>query len=871
MKENLLGVNFRTQVIDALDPLQRISGMVADATKGMQMMYYLRMYNYRMHMTSAAIANGVPQLVQKMRKDGQPEWLIEAVEGANIKDIVKRLSTKEVIKAAGSADAANRLFTLYLAKLRADNKGYDALNFGRASAEAELKSIEQELASGKLSAEDKKRVLTRQAHLEKVKDTLPSEQEIRDAFDEINADPVLKEAFADAREMYNEYNKNLLAFLVQTGAMSKEEAERLLKDKDYVPYYRVRGGVAELMIGGETPIRIGNLKDSPHLQELVGGEEPIFNFLDSSVQNTSMIMDMAMRNVAVKNAMWELASLGLAKLKKAGKAGVPKGAVEFKIDGEDWYALVDTEHIGIPSELLVKGLAGVPTMFPAAVEIMGIPARFLRRFITASPVYAGRQLVRDSTSAYMASGSNDLPLMGALKQIGRASDIQRRGITGGQVFTGMPEDVARLLKEMQEGRSGWSKAFSKLEAMSMAADSLTRRSQYESYIQQGLSEMEATMMTMESMNFMRRGLSPTMHLATTLIPFMNAQIQSLDVLYRSLTGQMPMNERLAIREKLITRGMMLAGMSIMYALAMQDEEEYKNATPDQKYNNWFVPIPGLDEKLRVPIPFELGYIFKALPEALINSMYAKRGADEAKDAALNILVNLIPGGSNMLKFGDVPVPVPFPAAVKPLIEVFGKSFFTGRDIETGAEQQQEPWARYRENTSEAAKFVGKMFNASPVKIEALINGYTGGMGLALLQATNVLFPAPETAKGERRLSELPVIGTAFQPKDAGGIINDTFERLQEATRAKQTYNDLIKRGERARADAFLAQNAERIGLASLAGTYRQRIGEITEAERQIRGAQMSAKDKREILDNLRQTKILTATYVRDMLDRTARP
>jgi hypothetical protein len=135
----------------------------------------------------------------------------------------------------------------------------------------------------------------------------------------------------------------------------------------------------------------------------------------------------------------------------------------------------------------------------------------------------------------------------------------------------------------------------------------------------------------------------------------------------------------------------------------------------------------------------------------------------------------------------------------------------------------------------------------------------------------VLFPAPETAKGERRLSELPVIGTAFQPKDAGGIINDTFERLQEATRAKQTYNDLIKRGERARADAFLAQNAERIGLASLAGTYRQRIGEITEAERQIRGAQMSAKDKREILDNLRQTKILTATYVRDMLDRTARP
>lgn len=862
MKENMLGMGFRTQFIDALAPLEKVAGQIGDTAKAMQMMYYMRMYGQRMNLTSLAISDGVPQLVEKKRRDGTSEWVIESVPGVNIKDIVKRLSTKEVIKAAGSADAANRLFTLYLAKLRADNKGYDALNFGRASAELELKQIERDLASGKLSTDDKARLRQRQAHLMKVKDSLPTEADIKAAFKEIDANPTLREAFADAREMYNQYNQNLLQFMVQTGAMSKEEAARLLKEKDYIPYYRVRDGVAQLVIGGETPIRVGNLKDSPHLQELVGGEEPIFSFLDSSVQNTSMLVDMAMRNIAVKNAMWEMGQLGYAKVKKTGKGGAPKGAVEFKQNGEDYYALVDTEHIGIPSELLVKGLAGIPTMFPAAVQVMGIPARFLRRAVTASPLYAFRQLMRDSLSSFIASGADTTPVLSSLKQLGKTSAVDRRGITGGQVFTGLPEDMSRLLADMQAGRSNWSKAFAKMEALSMEADAATRRAQYESYIKQGLSEMEATMLTLESMNFTRRGLSPSVQMVTSLIPFMNAQIQSLDVLYRSFRGQMPFNERLAIREKLITRGLMLAGMTMAYALAMQDDEDYQNATPDQKYNNWFVPIPGFEEKLRVPIPFELGYIFKALPEAIINSMYAKRGADEAQDAALNILRNLIPGGSN---FG-------VPQAFKPLIEVgLGKSFFTGRDIETGAEKMQEPWARYRDNTSEIAKAVGAAFNISPIKIETLVSGYTGSMGLALLQAANLVLPGPEAPKAEKRMSELPVIGSAFQPKDAAGIINDTFDRFKEATEAKNTYDKLIERGELQKADAYLSQNADRMALASLAGDFRQQIGEITKAERQVRGADISPQEKREMLDSLRQSKILLASSVRAALDTTARP
>ena len=288
------------------------------------------------------------------------------------------LKGKAVVKAAGSPDAANKLFTLYLAAIRGERVGYDKLNF-------------------------------------KV-----SEADIKAARAEIEADPTLKKAFDEARDIYNQYNRNLLEFSVQTGALSREEAKRLLAENDYIPYYRMRDGVAEMVIGGETPIRIGNLKDSPHLKELVGGDEAIFDFLTSSVQNTSMLLDMATKNLATKNLMFELRDVGLATVAKVPKSGkTPEGAVTFKRDGEDHYAVVDTDTIGIDSDLLVKGLAGIPTMFPAFVRVLGVPARLLRRAVVASPVYMARQLFRDSLGATMTSGADIIPLLSALNQIGK--------------------------------------------------------------------------------------------------------------------------------------------------------------------------------------------------------------------------------------------------------------------------------------------------------------------------------------------------------------------------------------------------------------------------------------------------------------------
>jgi hypothetical protein len=169
----------------------------------------------------------------------------------------------------------------------------------------------------------------------------------------------------------------------------------------------------------------------------------------------------------------------------------------------------------------------------------------------------------------------------------------------------------------------------KAEAISMEADAATRRAQYDSYIRQGLSQMEATVMALESMNFNKRGLSPSMHIAASMIPFFNSQVQGLDVLWRAASGQLPMSKRLDIQGKLLRRGSLLMATAVAYALMMQDDEAYKNARPDEKYGNFFIRIPGLDEPIKFPVPFEVGYIFKGITEAMVNIMANKNGGEEA--------------------------------------------------------------------------------------------------------------------------------------------------------------------------------------------------------------------------------------------------
>jgi hypothetical protein len=815
------GLIFQTKYVDRFAPVMKVLDSVRDSLKATQLMYFLRMHDQRMSWTAETTSRGAPKIIEKKRADGEVERVIETQPSANLKDMAIALREANV----GNSEATNRVFTLYMAAIRAKRVGLAKLNFGP--------DVTQKMLDDTINA--------------------------------VNADPKTKAAFEKAADIYNEYNINLVNFAVQTGAISKETAKLMLSSKDYIPFYRSRSdGTVVLEIGGAPAIKIGNLKDQPYLHELVGGDEAILDIFTSAVQNTSMMIDMSLRNLATRNVAFTLGEMGLLK-KTENEKGVgihkikgdsqgPTGPdiIRFKIDGVNAWAVVDTDAAGVPAELLVKGLEGVNTALPNVVKMMNIPANLLRKWVTRNPAYALRQVIRDPMNAVMVSGANTTPVVSSLKEIakmlsGRSegeTKLQGKGILGGQVMTGTSEDMKQILLQITSGKKGWDYYMAKADQLAIQGDAATRVVMYNSFIKQGLSDMEATLATLEAMNFSKRGTSPSLFALSTMVPFMNAQIQGLNVLYQAFAGKMPFNEKLKVKQKLFQRGLMMTGFTLLYAALMQDDEAYKNANDDEKYNNWFVHVPFFDEPVKVPIPFELGFVFKAVPEALANTIF---GDEKARDTM-----------SALGKMAWNSIPISGPQGVKPALEVaLNHSFYTGRDIESDRLSRFEPGERYNDRTTEVAKAIGKATNLSPVKIEYLIRGYTGSVPLAVASLANPVLRSDEGGvKPEGRSSELPLIGSFFQPTDASGLVNKAYTDVEEIGKVKETWKKMEEEGRYKEADAYLDANADALGLASLAGKFRQRMGELTKQERQVRAdPSLTPEQKREELDRIKQDKI----------------
>jgi hypothetical protein len=219
---------------------------------------------------------------------------------------------------------------------------------------------------------------------------------------------------------------------------------------------------------------------------------------------------------------------------------------------------------------------------------------------------------------------------------------------------------------------------------------------------------------------------------------------------------------------------------------------------------------------------------------------------------------MIPGASSYF----------LPQAVKTGLEVaVGKSIYTGRDIESAREQDKEPGYRYRDNTTALAREVGELTGFSPIKMEYLIRGYTGSMGMAALAALSAPFGSSGPEAATKRLSDLPVVGTLFQPKDASGIIDATYERVNKIQQVQQTYKALLNDGRQDDAKAYAERNINDMMATSIAGEFRQIMGDITKQEREVRASGLTPDKKREMLERFRQAKIRIATSVRAALDR----
>jgi hypothetical protein len=820
---NFTGMSGRMQWLDNLAGFEQILNKAEEnkqitSEDALKANYYMRLYGQRLNLTAQFATNGV----SKVEKNSAGELdLIERPDAANLINVSTIL---ERAKALGNSKVINQFFQTYLVAKRVERVGLRALNVDLDITEQDLKRVKADIE--KAGVED---------------------------------------IFKEAATEYAKYNKSLIEFAVKMGAIPKEEGARLTRYDDYVPFYRVNSdGAAELLIAGERPIRIGDMATQPYLHELVGGKEGLVDFETSAFQNTGVLVDLAMRTMATTTLMDQLSKIG-GKDRIAVRVNVKaKGTniIHGKVDGYEAAWKLDTTDTGfedIPADLLVKGLEGIKTTLPAIVKGMGLPARFLRTMITRTPTYLVNQIAKDSTAMWMYSGADITPGISALKELGTMltgknaaeKELQASGIEGGQVFTGMPEDQAKAFLQIMGGKNTMQSLFVKADRLAMKADAATRVAMYNAYIKKGMSPMRAKLTVLEALNYNKRGLSPTVNMLATVIPFMNTQIQGLDVLVKAFRGKLTLGQQKDLRAKLWRRGMALSMFTIAYAALMSDDEAYKNADPFTKYTSWFIRVPFFDEPLRIPAPFEFGYIFKAIPEAIYGLAFKDEKLSNFGKFATQAAMNSIPVG--------------LPQAIKPAIEAYsGTSFYTGQGIASAREKSMLPGFRERNNTTEVSKLIASMApeHLSPVMLDHLARAYGGSLTVAMASVLNpFLAPTSDIVAPEKTPSQLPLIGGFFQPNDAPGVINAAYEISNRAQQASKSFNDLVNSGQKEKALSVLNKFKTEIVMQEAAGSFVREMGELSALERLLtRGnvPNMSAAEKTAKLKEVRAAKIKIA-------------
>jgi len=717
-----------------------------------------------------------------------------------------------------------------------------------------------------------------------------TEQELRDVMRSVDADPELKAALEKTRKLYNAYNKGMIEWLAspQVAGITSADAKAFLKDEDYVPFYRVLpNGTAELVFGGEKTITIGDIKHQPYLAELKGGGTKIMPLNESIVRNTMLLVTKGMTNMAQKNVAYAMQAAGegqgptgsslmpIHKGKGSDDASIIRWTQEPdprdpKDKGDRWLRIQtnDTMFGGIPAELIIKSLEGAHLTLPAFLKWGGIAGDMLRAGVTRTPIYLARQLIRDPFAATATAGLDYGPLTAIfraqkefLKMTAGQSEtgaiLLQRGLVQSGIYDGSPADVSKMMLQLSSGKGlGLLKRlFKTADGLAIKADAATRALIYDNAIKNGLSRAEAEHAVRESMNFYKRGLSPTVQYASRMIPFFNAQIQGLSVLFKAARGNMPFDEQLKIRKKFINNAMMLTGFGIAYAMAMDDDEYYKNAKPRDRYSNFFMHLPGVDEPVKLPIPYEFGWFFSA-GVAAVDAIKGEVNTPQQLRALKDMFVGAIPGASNL----------GMPQLIKPIAEVYAnKNFYSGNAILSTRLEKLDPEAQYKANTTELAKFFGRMVpGLSPIQLEHIVSGYLGQIPLMVAASADSLFAKDsKIAEPTRKLSEMPLIGSSFQRKYGGEDADVVYKLADEALQAKRTFDSYRSTGKIEDAKEYLQDHRAEIRVAPMALQYQKVMGQIRKQEELIRGSSADADTKAKRIEELnKQRQLQSERYMK---------
>lgn len=637
-------------------------------------------------------------------------------------------------------------------------------------------------------------------------------------------------AYRKALQALNRYQTAILDIAEEADVVNT--ATRKLWNADfYVPFFRDMEGqpapTAHPGRGGDEPGDIAAMRKAV-IERLVGGGQPLNDLLENTLQNWGRLLAASMRNMAAARALTVATDIGAARAMPTAE----RGTVSAMFHGERRHFLVDDPLV---LESLVL-LYAPPWSNPAMKGLQWFK-RALTVGVTTDPTFRIRNLIRDTLSVVASNKIGFNPLQNLaqgwkatqrggdtfLKLLGGGGAIRFGSVLDGDqaahakrlIESGLAAE-GNILDTPAKAKAGLVKLWDAYQELGDRAETMNRAALYEQARAEGKDHLQASFAARDVLDFTNAGAWTAVQFLTRTVPFMNARLQGM---YKLGRGAKQYPKRFAA----VTGAVALA--SVALHLANADDEDYR-ALPDWVRDTyWWVRIPGTGHALYIPKPFELG----ALGSVVERGTELMTGGDDyqARDFARTLLGI----AESQLALN------PTPQAVKPAIEAaFNRNTFQDRPIDGMGQERLPPADRYTARTSGGAVALGKLTGSSPQRIEHMVRGYFGWLGLQALNTSDLLTRSmldlgSNPAHDFGKVDNLAVIGSFIKERDAAGskYVNRFYEQARQVDMLYAAYSVARQAGDLERARELAADDRMK-----LRGLYTSTETAMTRVNREIR-------------------------------------
>lgn len=527
------------------------------------------------------------------------------------------------------------------------------------------------------------------------------------------------------------------------------------------------------------------------------------------------------------------------------------------IDGKRvWYQIGDPLLWNMLSDLNFHKPLGL------AERIGGLSKRVLTRGVTLTPEFQVANITRDTVNAFTLSLGGQRPFvdtLAAMREIWTQSDDFKLFMANGGGFGQAVSDETRALKVRAEklmSAKGVSikavldtpeKLVEFWDTWGQSFELATRLAEFKRVRAKGATAREAAYQGREiSTDFAMRGTSTTMRFLSTTVPFFNARVQGLYRLEREIAErdgrQTFLNgER---RNVFLVRASMLTALSVLAYLHIKDDDDYQQLPDPVKDLNWAFRSPTGKGLILIPKPYETGMVFGSAPIRLWERMVGQQ-PKKFREAMEFMFLQAFALD-------------PTPQLVKPLVDVYWRNqYWNGMPIVPRSLENVEPREQYRATTPQTVIATAQAFGVSPLRLEALWNGYLGTLGSYAIMASDALV-APNPAFGEapeKTLASYPLFRRFLRqpPYASTSFEADFYELAKETERVVATARKLQSEARGDDLAAYLSEDDKAVlfGMAGVSSRVGTRAREINSAINMLRrDPSLSAAQKRQQIDEL---------------------